>query len=35
MSETKNPKNLQQFVKDLVVEAAKEMQKQGLIAKKP
>ena len=35
MSETKNPKNLQQFVKDLVVEAVKEMQKQGLIAKKP
>ena len=35
MSETKNPKNLQQFVKDLVVEAVKEMQKQGLIKKKP
>ena len=34
MSETKNPKNLQQFVKDLVVEAVKEMQKEGLIAKK-
>jgi hypothetical protein len=30
VSETKNPKQLQQFVKDLVVATAKEMQKQGL-----
>jgi hypothetical protein len=30
VSETRNPKQLQQFVKDLVVATAKEMQKQGL-----
>lgn len=32
-SETKNPKQLQQFVKDLVVAATKEMQQEGLITK--
>jgi hypothetical protein len=30
VSETKNPKQLQQFVKDLVTATAKEMEKQGL-----
>lgn len=30
VTETKNPKELQQFVKELVVVTAKEMQKQGL-----
>ncbi|HSC29619.1 MAG TPA: hypothetical protein VLD67_20245 [Vicinamibacterales bacterium] len=30
VSETKNPNDLQQFVKDLVIAAAKEMQKDGL-----
>jgi hypothetical protein len=30
VSETKNPKQLQQFVKDLVVATGKELQKQGL-----
>jgi hypothetical protein len=33
VSETKNPKQLQQFVKDLVVAATKEMQREGLIKK--
>jgi hypothetical protein len=33
VSETKNPKQLQQFVKDLVVSATKEMQREGLIQK--
>ena len=33
VSETKNPKQLQQFVKDLVLAAAKEMQREGLIKK--
>jgi hypothetical protein len=30
VSETKNPKNLQQFIQDLVKESVKELQKQGL-----
>jgi hypothetical protein len=30
VSETKNPKNLQQFIQDLVKESVKAMQKQGL-----
>ena len=33
VSETKNPKQLQQFVKDLVTSATKEMQREGLIQK--
>lgn len=33
VSETKNPKQLQQFVKDLVLAASKEMQREGLIKK--
>ena len=33
VSETRNPKQLQQFVKDLVVAATKEMQREGLIKK--
>ena len=33
VSETKNPKQLQQFVKELVAAASKEMQKEGLIKK--
>ena len=33
VSETKNPKQLQQFVKDLVASATKEMQREGLIQK--
>jgi hypothetical protein len=33
VSETENPKQLQQFVKDLVVAMGKEMQKQGLLVK--
>ena len=33
-SESRNPKDLQALVKDLVKEGVKEMQKQGLIAKK-
>jgi hypothetical protein len=35
VSETKNPNELQQFVKDLVVAVGKEMQAQGLLAKNP
>jgi hypothetical protein len=35
VSETKNPKNLQQFVKDLVGATAKEMEKQGLQRRVP
>jgi hypothetical protein len=35
VSETKNPKNLQQFVKDLVGATAKEMEKQGLHRRVP
>ena len=34
VSETKNPKQLQTFVKDLVGAAAKEMEKQGFIAER-
>ena len=30
VSETTNPKNLQQFIQDLVKESVKELQKQGL-----
>jgi len=30
VSETRNPKNLQQFIQDLVKESVKELQKQGL-----
>jgi hypothetical protein len=33
VSETKNPKTIAAFMKDLVAEAAKEMRKQGLTAK--
>ena len=35
VSETKNPKQLQTFVKDLVGAASKEMQKQGLHGGRP
>jgi hypothetical protein len=35
VSETKNPKNLQQFIQDLVKESVKELQKQGLARNAP
>ena len=35
VSETKNPKDLQRFVEDLVKESVKELQKQGLAKRLP
>jgi hypothetical protein len=35
VSETKNPKDLQRFVEDLVKESVKELHKQGLAKRLP